>query len=55
MPRMPSWLFAYPPGGEARGLWLGLLIGLATTALLLLRRYGRALNQTAPVLAAAGN
>ncbi|MFE2269956.1 MATE family efflux transporter [Streptomyces lavendulae] len=49
-----SWLLAYPLGGETRGLWLGLLIGLATTALLLLRRYGRALNRIAPTPAAVG-
>ncbi|MFF7498271.1 MATE family efflux transporter [Streptomyces lavendulae] len=49
-----SWLLAYPLGGETRGLWLGLLIGLATTALLLLRRYGRALNRIAPAPAAVG-
>ncbi|MFJ8041677.1 MATE family efflux transporter [Kitasatospora sp. NPDC096147] len=39
-----SWLLAYPLGGQTRGLWIGLLIGLATTAILLLRRYGRALG-----------
>lgn len=39
-----SWLLAYPLGGETRGLWLGLLLGLATTATLLLRRYDRALT-----------
>ncbi|MER8187246.1 MATE family efflux transporter [Kitasatospora sp. NPDC094015] len=39
-----AWLLAYPLGGATRGLWLGLLIGLATTAVLLLRRYGRALT-----------
>lgn len=39
-----AWLLAYPLGGETRGLWLGLLIGLATTAVLLLRRYGLALT-----------
>ncbi|MGW0966566.1 MATE family efflux transporter [Streptomyces sp. NPDC002516] len=45
-----SWLLAYPLGGGTRGLWLGLLCGLATTAVLLLRRYGRALDarQVAP-------
>ncbi|MER7676975.1 MATE family efflux transporter [Streptomyces sp. NPDC096934] len=42
-----SWLLAHPLGGGTRGLWSGLLIGLATTALLLLRRYGRALNTRA--------
>ncbi|MEU3558956.1 MATE family efflux transporter [Kitasatospora sp. NPDC006786] len=52
-----SWLLAYPLGGETRGLWLGLLIGLATTAVLLLRRYGRALSAkavTSPEAAVAG-
>lgn len=39
-----SWLLAYPLGGGTRGLWLGLLCGLATTAVLLLRRYSRALD-----------
>ncbi|MFB7330911.1 MATE family efflux transporter [Streptomyces adustus] len=39
-----GWLFAYPLGAETRGLWLGLLCGLATTAVLLLRRYTIALN-----------
>ncbi|MET8628370.1 MATE family efflux transporter [Kitasatospora sp. NPDC004669] len=51
-----AWLLAYPLGGETRGLWLGLLIGLATTAVLLLRRYGLALNTraaTTPEAAAA--
>ncbi|MFF7586107.1 MATE family efflux transporter [Kitasatospora purpeofusca] len=42
-----SWLLAYPLGGETRGLWLGLLIGLATTAVLLLRRYTLALGARA--------
>ncbi|MEU2451070.1 MATE family efflux transporter [Streptomyces sp. NPDC012765] len=42
-----SWLLARPLGGDTRGLWLGLLIGLATTAILLLRRYGRALDARA--------
>ncbi|MFE2527647.1 MATE family efflux transporter [Streptomyces sp. NPDC059382] len=53
-----SWLLAYPLGGDTRGLWLGLLIGLATTAVLLLRRYGRALdvraaNAASPSVASA--
>ncbi|MFB7470702.1 MATE family efflux transporter [Kitasatospora sp. NPDC056184] len=38
-----AWLLAFPLGGETRGLWLGLLVGLATTAVLLLRRYTVAL------------
>ncbi|MFJ3219933.1 MATE family efflux transporter [Kitasatospora sp. NPDC086801] len=45
-----AWLLAYPLGGETRGLWLGLLIGLATTAVLLLRRYGLALTARAAVV-----
>ncbi|MGW4651170.1 MATE family efflux transporter [Kitasatospora sp. NPDC004289] len=39
-----SWLLAYPLDGQTRGLWIGLLIGLATTAILLLHRYGQALT-----------
>ncbi|MEV7777611.1 MATE family efflux transporter [Kitasatospora sp. NPDC088351] len=42
-----AWLLAYPLGGDTLGLWFGLLIGLATTAVLLLRRYGRALTARA--------
>ncbi|MBD0674866.1 MATE family efflux transporter [Streptomyces sp. CBMA156] len=52
-----AWLLAYPLGGETRGLWFGLLIGLATTAVLLLRRYGLALTAKAaavPEAAVAG-
>ncbi|MFB7615225.1 MATE family efflux transporter [Kitasatospora sp. NPDC056181] len=52
-----AWLLAYPLGGDTRGLWLGLLVGLATTAVLLLRRYGRALtakDAAAPASVAAG-
>ncbi|WP_371501517.1 MATE family efflux transporter [Kitasatospora sp. NBC_00374] len=48
-----SWLLAYPLGGDTRGLWLGLLVGLATTAVLLLRRYGRALGARADTDAGA--
>ncbi|SDT82990.1 multidrug resistance protein, MATE family [Streptomyces sp. TLI_053] len=48
-----AWLLAYPLGGETRGLWLGLLVGLATTAVLLLRRYTRALDAGAAVATAA--
>ncbi|MFJ8438968.1 MATE family efflux transporter [Kitasatospora griseola] len=44
-----AWLFAFPLGGATHGLWLGLLTGLATTAVLLLRRYGRALTARAAV------
>ncbi|MET7527170.1 MATE family efflux transporter [Streptomyces sp900116325] len=42
-----SLLLAYPFGGQTRGLWLGLLIGLATTAVLLLRRYSQTLTTRA--------
>ncbi|MER8099070.1 MATE family efflux transporter [Kitasatospora sp. NPDC094016] len=42
-----AWLLAYPLGGDIRGLWFGLLIGLATTAALLLRRYSRTLTAKA--------
>ncbi|MET8859135.1 MATE family efflux transporter [Streptomyces sp. NPDC004579] len=50
-----SWLLAYPLGGATRGLWLGLLCGLATTAVLLLRRYSRALStREATPLSVAG-
>ncbi|MEV0319400.1 MATE family efflux transporter [Streptomyces sp. NPDC050658] len=38
-----AWLLAHPLGLETVGIWLGLLIGLATTAVLLLRRYSAAL------------
>ncbi|MGV9268245.1 MATE family efflux transporter [Kitasatospora sp. NPDC003701] len=48
-----SWLFAYPLGGDTRGLWLGLLTGLATTAVLLLRRYGRTLTTRSTAAPAA--
>ncbi|MGW8779879.1 MATE family efflux transporter [Streptomyces sp. NPDC055796] len=51
------WILAYPLGGATRGLWIGLLIGLATTAVLLLRRYSTALNARAaasPAAAEAG-
>ncbi|MFF3002666.1 MATE family efflux transporter [Kitasatospora sp. NPDC057940] len=52
-----AWFLAYPLGGEIRGLWFGLLLGLATTAALLLRRYSRALTAkaaAAPDAVAAG-
>ncbi|MCX5197428.1 MATE family efflux transporter [Streptomyces sp. NBC_00249] len=39
-----SWLLAYALGLDTLGIWLGLLTGLATTALLLLRRYARSLD-----------
>ncbi|MFC9243125.1 MATE family efflux transporter [Streptomyces sp. NPDC057136] len=38
-----SWLLAYPLGLDTLGIWLGLLTGLATTAVLLLRQYNRGL------------
>ncbi|WP_406003059.1 MATE family efflux transporter [Streptomyces sp. NBC_00829] len=34
-----AWLLAYPLGLDTLGIWLGLLTGLAATAVLLLRRY----------------
>ncbi|MFJ3823522.1 MATE family efflux transporter [Streptomyces nodosus] len=41
-----AWLFAYALGLDTLGIWLGLLTGLAATALLLLRRYDTALAAT---------
>ncbi|MFE5095594.1 MATE family efflux transporter [Streptomyces sp. NPDC056638] len=38
-----AWLLAYALDLEAVGIWLGLLTGLATTAILLLRRYSASL------------
>ncbi|MBP2401268.1 MATE family efflux transporter [Streptomyces syringium] len=35
-----AWLLGYAAGLDTLGIWLGLLVGLATTAVLLLRRYG---------------
>ncbi|MEU0664239.1 MATE family efflux transporter [Streptomyces lavendulocolor] len=46
-----AWLLAYLLDLDTTGVWLGLLTGLATTALLLLRRYNRGLvarNSDAP-------
>jgi multidrug resistance protein, MATE family len=40
-----SWGLAFPLGLETLGVWLGLLGGLATTAVLLLRRYTTALGR----------
>ncbi|MFE3791212.1 MATE family efflux transporter [Streptomyces goshikiensis] len=40
-----SWLLAYALGLDTLGIWLGLLTGLATTAVLLLRRYTRSLDE----------
>ncbi|MFD0020224.1 MATE family efflux transporter [Streptomyces sp. NPDC058382] len=42
-----SWLLAYVLNLDTVGLWLGLLTGLAATALLLLRRYNSALSAAA--------
>ncbi|MFJ8310363.1 MULTISPECIES: MATE family efflux transporter [unclassified Streptomyces] len=42
-----GWLLAYAVHLEAVGLWLGLLTGLATTAILLLRRYSASLTARA--------
>ncbi|MGO4458977.1 MATE family efflux transporter [Streptomyces sp. M-16] len=39
-----SWILAYAGGLDTLGIWLGLLTGLATTAVLLLRRYSRSLT-----------
>lgn len=39
-----AWLLAYALHLEAVGIWLGLLTGLATTAILLLRRYSTSLS-----------
>jgi MATE family, multidrug efflux pump len=39
-----AWLLAHPTGLDTTGVWLGLLTGLAATALLLLRRYHRGLT-----------
>ncbi|MGW2561573.1 MATE family efflux transporter [Streptomyces sp. NPDC001514] len=39
-----AWLLAYPLGLDTLGIWLGLLTGLATTAVLLLRRYNQGLT-----------
>ncbi|MFI1780580.1 MATE family efflux transporter [Streptomyces rubiginosohelvolus] len=50
-----AWLFAYALGLDTLGIWLGLLTGLAATALLLLRRYNTALStpQSQPAPSAA--
>ncbi|MEV5595438.1 MATE family efflux transporter [Streptomyces sp. NPDC052496] len=39
-----AWLLGYAAGLHTLGIWLGLLTGLATTAVLLLRRYGASLR-----------
>ncbi|MFF2643175.1 MATE family efflux transporter [Streptomyces niveus] len=40
-----SWLLAHALGLGTLGIWLGLLTGLATTAVLLLRRYAHSLSR----------
>ncbi|MCX4819913.1 MATE family efflux transporter [Streptomyces sp. NBC_01142] len=45
-----SWLLAYALGLDTLGIWLGLLIGLATTAVLLLRRYSASLTVRAGLM-----
>ncbi|WP_405798199.1 MATE family efflux transporter [Streptomyces sp. NBC_01506] len=40
-----SWLLAHTFGLDTLGIWLGLLTGLATTAVLLLRRYTHSLGR----------
>ncbi|MFI5617957.1 MATE family efflux transporter [Streptomyces sp. NPDC051567] len=47
-----AWLLAYPLHLDTLGIWLGLLTGLAATALLLLRRYSRSLTLHAQALPA---
>ncbi|MFE2148763.1 MATE family efflux transporter [Streptomyces lavendulae] len=39
-----AWILAYALDLDTLGIWLGLLTGLATTAVLLLRRYSRSLT-----------
>lgn len=50
-----AWIFAYALNLDTVGIWLGLLTGLAATALLLLRRYNTALatKQPRPTIATA--
>ncbi|MER7792874.1 MATE family efflux transporter [Streptomyces sp. NPDC097640] len=47
-----AWLLAYPVHLDILGIWLGLLIGLAATAMLLLRRYSTALTASQLLTAA---
>ncbi|MEU7153180.1 MATE family efflux transporter [Streptomyces sp. NPDC045456] len=42
-----AWLLGFAAGLHTLGIWLGLLTGLATTAVLLLRRYGSRLRARA--------
>ncbi|MGP8298470.1 MATE family efflux transporter [Streptomyces inhibens] len=48
-----AWLLGYAVGLHILGIWLGLLTGLAATAVLLLRRYGAALHAKGTELRAA--
>ncbi|EDY49556.1 efflux protein [Streptomyces clavuligerus] len=48
------WVFSHALGLDTLGIWLGLLTGLATTAVLLLRRYAAALTEKEKALAADG-
>ncbi|MGW6013113.1 MATE family efflux transporter [Streptomyces sp. NPDC055210] len=43
-----AWLLAFPLHLDTLGIWLGLLTGLAATAVLLLRRYSTALTTAHP-------
>ncbi|MFH8346351.1 MATE family efflux transporter [Streptomyces sp. NPDC018045] len=43
-----AWLLGYAAGLHTLGIWLGLLTGLATTAVLLLRRFGASLRARTP-------
>lgn len=47
-----AWLLAYPLALDTIGIWLGLLTGLATTAILLLRRYSASLAVRGDAVAA---
>ncbi|MFE9790812.1 MATE family efflux transporter [Streptomyces goshikiensis] len=49
-----SWILAYALGLDTLGIWLGLLTGLATTAVLLLRRYTRSLDERRSAVLPAG-
>ncbi|MGW0561773.1 MATE family efflux transporter [Streptomyces sp. NPDC003016] len=48
-----AWLLARPLGLDTLGIWLGLLTGLATTAVLLLRRYSSSLAARSDTRSAA--
>ncbi|MFE0133585.1 MATE family efflux transporter [Streptomyces sp. NPDC059037] len=47
-----AWLLAFPLALDTTGIWLGLLTGLATTAVLLLRRYSASLAGRGDAVAA---